>query len=39
MSSEVMTTLIGLEQTLIMGRDLADINQNVDYHYHCWCDD
>lgn len=27
MSGEVMTTSIGLGQTLIMGRDLADINQ------------
>ena len=27
MAGEVMTTSIGLGQTLIMGRDLADINQ------------
>ncbi len=27
MSGEVMTTSIGLGQTLIMGRDLADIDQ------------
>ncbi len=27
MSGEVMTTSIGLGQTLITGRDLADINQ------------
>lgn len=27
MASEVMTTSIGLGQTLITGRDLADINQ------------
>ena len=27
MAGEVMTTSLGLGQTLIMGRDLADINQ------------
>ena len=27
MAGEVMTTSIGLGQTLVMGRDLADINQ------------
>ncbi len=27
MAGEVMTTSVGLGQTLIMGRDMADINQ------------